>query len=130
TRGRLLDLPHPGPLEGAEVLDTAGLALDVFRAWLAGQGVVTRGGRIEDTATAELARALLWQWVTVRAPLGGGGTLTPEAYRALRRRLAPDDAPEARLLDHLVLSAALPAYFPAEAARLNLTDPPERMPHD
>ena len=130
TRGRLLDLPHPGPLEGAEVLDTAGLALDVFRAWLAGQGALTRGGRIEDTATAELARALLWQWVTVRAPLSGGGTLTPDAYRALRRRLCPDDAPEARLLDHLVLSAAPPAYFPAEAARLNLTDPPERMPHD
>lgn len=130
TRARLLDLPHPGPIDRAEVLDTAGLALDVFRAWLAGQGVVTRGGRIEDTATAELARALLWQWVTLRAPLGGGGALTPDTYRALRRRLAPDDAPEARLLDHLVLSAVPPAYFPAEVAWLNLTDPPERMPHD
>ncbi|UBV44974.1 malate synthase A (plasmid) [Deinococcus taeanensis] len=134
TPQRLLNLPDPGPLDPREVADTAALALDVFQAWFAGRGVVTRAGRIEDTATAELARALLWQWVRVQAPLAGGDRLDRAAYLTLRRTLRPDDAPEAALLDHLVLSAAAPAYFPREAQRLaltpRLTSPAERTLHD
>nr|WP_232337502.1 aldolase/citrate lyase family protein [Deinococcus arboris] len=126
TPERLLALPDPGPLPLSEVQDTAGLALDVFRAWFEGRGVVLRHGRLEDTATAELARALLWQWVGAQAPLADGSRLRPETYLALRRRLCPDTAPEARLLDHLVLSPTAPAYFPQEAQRLGLTPhPPE-----
>ncbi len=121
TRERLLALPDPGPLPAAEVRDTLGLALDVFGAWFAGQGVITRNGRIEDTATAELARALLWQWVRVGAPLDDGSVFDRAAYRTLRRALRPDDTPEARLLDHVVLADAAPAYVPLEAHRLTLT---------
>ncbi|MBZ9714998.1 aldolase/citrate lyase/malate synthase family protein [Deinococcus multiflagellatus] len=128
TPARLLALPDPGPLDPAEVEDTAALALAVFRAWFAGQGVVERAGRLEDTATAELARALLGQWVRVQAPLQDGRPLTPGAYLALRRRLCPDLSPEARLLDHLVLSPTPPAYFPHEAQVLGLCGPGLRAP--
>ncbi|GGL00289.1 malate synthase A [Deinococcus radiotolerans] len=127
TLERLLALPDPGSLPTAEVRDTLGLALDVFGAWFTGRGVITRNGRIEDTATAELARALLWQWVRVGAALDDGTVFDRAAYRSLRRALRPDDAPEATLLDHVVLADVAPAYVPLEAHRLNLT---ERIFHD
>ncbi|WP_288431877.1 aldolase/citrate lyase family protein [uncultured Deinococcus sp.] len=117
---RLTAQPDAGPLPLATVRDTLGLALDVFAAWFAGRGVIVRAGRLEDTATAELARAQLWQWCRVGAALEGGGRLTPAWYLTERRALMPDDHPAARLLDHLVLADAAPAYFPREAQRLGL----------
>ena len=118
TLARLLDLPAAPPLPLETLQDTLGLALDYFRAWYAGQGVMVRGGRIEDTATAELARAQLWQWTQCNAELEDGTQLTPERYRRERRALRPDTAPEARLLDALVLTDAPPAYFPLRAQEL------------
>ncbi|KQR22942.1 aldolase/citrate lyase family protein [Deinococcus sp. Leaf326] len=120
TLTRLTDLPDAGPLPLATVRDTLGLALDVFAAWFAGQGMIVRAGRLEDTATAELARAQLWQWRRVGAALEGGGRLTAAWYLHERRALLPDDHPAARLLDHLVLADAAPAYFPRAAQRLGL----------
>ncbi|MFC5847272.1 malate synthase A [Deinococcus petrolearius] len=120
TLARLTALPDAGTLSPATVRDTLGLALDVFAAWFAGQGVIVRAGRLEDTATAELARAQLWQWCRVGAALEGGERLTPAWYLTERRALLPDDHPAARLLDHLVLAHAAPAYFPREAQRLGL----------
>ncbi|MBB5376881.1 malate synthase [Deinococcus metalli] len=114
----LTDLPTPDVLPVAELRDTVGLALDVFAAWLDGRGVVVRAGRVEDTATAELARALVWQWVKVGARLTDGSTLSPARYLDERRALMPDTAGAAQLLDHLVLSVPCPAYFPQEAQRL------------
>ncbi|WP_207795301.1 aldolase/citrate lyase family protein [Deinococcus koreensis] len=114
----LTDLPTPTLLPLSEVRDATGLALDVFAAWLEGRGVVVRGGRVEDTATAELARALLWQWVRVGAPLDDGTVLSAERYLHERRSLMPDDEGAARLLDDLVLARECPAYFPREAQHL------------
>lgn len=114
----LTNLPFPDILPLNEVQDSISLALDVFAAWFAGRGVIVRKGRIEDTATAELARALVWQWVRVGARLEGGSTLTPERYRQERRQLMPDSEQAAQLLDHLVLAEECPAYFPQEAMRL------------
>lgn len=118
TRARLLDLPRAGPLSPGILSDTIGLALDVFEAWYAGQGVVVRAGRIEDTATAELARAQVWQWVALGSELESGETLTPQRYSQERRALRPDDAPEAKLFDALVLAGECPAYFPRVAQLL------------
>ena len=114
----LTNLPFPDILPLTEVQDSISLALDVFAAWFAGRGVIVRKGRIEDTATAELARALVWQWVRVGAWLDDGSTLTPERYRQERRQLMPDSEQAAQLLDHLVLAEECPAYFPQEAMRL------------
>ncbi|WP_240741781.1 aldolase/citrate lyase family protein [Deinococcus sp. KSM4-11] len=114
----LTDLPTPNHIPVLELRDSVGLALDVFAAWLEGRGVVVRGGRVEDTATAELARALVWQWVRVGATLDDGSVLTRDRYRMERRALMPDNVGAARLLDHLVLSDRCAAYFPREAQGL------------
>ncbi len=94
----------------------------MFEAWYAGKGVVVRSGRIEDTATAELARAQLWQWRSCGAALEGGERLTAQRYLTERRALAADATPQARLLDHLVLSPECPAYFPRAAQLLALQE--------
>lgn len=124
TLERLLDLPAPQPLPLGVLQDTIGLALDVFEAWYAGKGVVVRSGRIEDTATAELARAQVWQWVKYGAELSGDESLTPDRYRAERRALRADDTLEARLLDALVLAEICPAYFPRFAQQLTAQETP------
>ncbi|MFB9994537.1 malate synthase A [Deinococcus oregonensis] len=118
TRERLLNLPEANQLPLETVQDTIGLALAVFNAWYAGRGVVVRHGRIEDTATAELARAQVWQWVGCGAALEGGERLTPERYVQERRAQVHDSAPEARLLDHLVLNEQSIPYFPRAAQHL------------
>ncbi|WP_291424692.1 malate synthase A [Deinococcus sp.] len=115
---RLTNLPDPSPIAVDDVQDAIGLALAVFGAWYEGRGVVVRKGRIEDTATAELARAQLWQWVQVGAVLNDGQPLTPGRYRAERQRLCADPEPAARLLDALVLSGTCPDYFPRVAQQL------------
>ncbi|MFC3831373.1 MULTISPECIES: aldolase/citrate lyase family protein [Deinococcus] len=114
----LTALPTPPAIPVAELRDSISLALDVFAAWLEGRGVVVRAGRVEDTATAELARALVWQWVRVGARLDDGEVLTPARYRSERGALMPDNAGASRLLDHLVLAEVCPAYFPREAQSL------------
>lgn len=118
TLERLLDLPAPRPLPLNVVQDSTGLALAVFEAWYDGRGVVVRNGRIEDTATAELARAQLWQWVKCEAELEGGDKLTSDRYLSERRALAADATAQARLLDHLVLAPVCPEYFPRAAQLL------------
>ena len=39
---------------------------------------------MEDTATAEISRAQLWQWRTRGARLTDGRTVTADLYRAVR----------------------------------------------
>lgn len=124
THTRLLDLPAPRPLPLSVVQDSIGLALAVFEAWYDGRGVVVRNGRIEDTATAELARAQLWQWVGCEAELEGGGHLSADRYLAERRALAADGTAQARLLDHLVLAPVCPEYFPRAAQLLTPQEAP------
>jgi malate synthase len=70
---------------------------------------------MEDTATAEISRAQLWQWIRHAAPLAEGGSMDAERYRRVRdeelARLGGDGggggasryADAAALLDELVL---------------------------
>ncbi|MHA0034532.1 aldolase/citrate lyase/malate synthase family protein [Deinococcus sp. PESE-13] len=125
---RLTDLPDPGSLRLADVREALEIALGVFAAWYRGRGVLVRAGRIEDTATAELARAQLWQWVKVAAALEDGERLTPDRYRQERRAVLGDDEPASRLLDHLVEAQACPAYFPLAAQHLAAQYPVGQRP--
>ncbi|BDP44401.1 malate synthase A (plasmid) [Deinococcus aetherius] len=112
VEARLLAFPHAQKVPLAAVRDTIGVASDYLRAWLAGQGVIVRQGRVEDTATAELARAQLWQWVHRRVHLDDGEVVTPERFEELLAEQTDPQEPAARLLRALVLPESCPAYFP------------------
>jgi len=49
-----------------------------LETWLRGEGRVSLGGRSEDIVTAEVARALVWQWIHHGATLAGGAPVTRE----------------------------------------------------
>ncbi len=88
------------------------VALQYLSAWLAGLGAVGIYNLMEDTATAEISRSQLWQWVHHRAVLDDGREVGPDLYRTIRSEEAEslraidngklDDA--TALLDELVLS--------------------------
>ncbi|GAA5512879.1 malate synthase A [Deinococcus carri] len=119
----LLAFPRAAEVPLSAVREAIGVTTDYFRAWLAGQGVIVRKNRVEDTATAELARAQLWQWVHHRIPLEGGEALTPEYFEALLADSTDPREPAARLLRALVLSGTCPPFFPAAARTLDEVSP-------
>lgn len=93
------------------------VALRYFESWLRGHGAVALGGLMEDTATAEIARVQLWQWLRHRL-------ITRETLHdvidAECTALAGErpDAPvaEAReILERSVLGRELPAFFTTDA---------------
>ncbi len=75
------------PVEGTRT--EAGLrhnirvSIQYLEAWLRGQGCVPLYGLMEDAATAEISRALAWQWMHHRVPLDDGSPLTIERFRAV-----------------------------------------------
>ena len=64
------------------------VALHYLCSWLQGQGAVAINNLMEDAATAEIARAELWQWVKREIPLGST-RLTRDEFR---RRLSVERA--------------------------------------
>ena len=89
------------------------VALEYLAAWLAGSGAVGIDNLMEDTATAEISRAQLWQWIHHRVPVDGAEPLTASSYRRLREEISStlertrtDGLPwrdAAALLDEIVL---------------------------
>lgn len=66
----LLNFTIPGGKiteEGA--LGNVSVALHYLDSWLKGVGAVTLNNLMEDAATAEIARAQLWQWVHHQSPI-------------------------------------------------------------
>ena len=112
----LLDLAVPGGrVTEAGVRNNVNVALQYLEAWLRGAGAVAIHNLMEDTATAEISRAQLWQWIRHRTPLDGGGVVDAALYRRIRdEELAslvgggapspPRLADATALLDELVLS--------------------------
>ena len=111
---RMLDVAIPGGrVTEAGVRNNVNVALQYLEAWLRGFGAVAIHNLMEDTATAEISRAQLWQWLHQGVALDDGTSMTAALYRrvadeelALLRAAAPagarlDDA--AALLDSLVL---------------------------
>ncbi len=119
----LLDVRIPaGRVTEAGVRQNVEVALQYLEAWLQGSGAVAIHNLMEDTATAEISRAQLWQWVRHAAPLAEGGRITAELYRRVRaeeqaalelaRGAAPSKYGEAaELLDDLVLSDAFVEFL-------------------
>ena len=100
------------------------VALVYLAEWLAGRGAVPIHNLMEDAATAEIARAQLWQWVHLQAVSAGGPVVSPELYQQLRaeevRRLSGDGRiPQAAaLLDQLVLDRRFEAFLTLPAYAL------------
>jgi malate synthase len=118
----LLDVRVPGGrITRAGVRNNISVALQYLESWLQGSGAVGIYNLMEDTATAEISRAQLWQWIRHRSPLDGGGAVMTELYRDVRgqevealARERPeaarlDDA--AALLDELVLGETFAEFL-------------------
>ena len=105
-------------------------ALRYTESWLGGQGCVPIFHLMEDAATAEIARAQIWQWIRYpRGVLDNGKKVTIEMFReALARHLLNirdelgDEVYESRhfqaageLLDRLITNKNLPGFLTLEA---------------
>jgi malate synthase len=100
------------------------IALLYLDSWLQGNGAAALFNLMEDTATAEISRAQLWQWVHNEVPLPDGRKVTAELYRELRdRELDALGASQGRLrqaagiLDSLVLSREFVPFLTVAAYR-------------
>ncbi len=82
---QLVDLRVPGGRvteDGAR--QNVSIGLQYLDAWLAGNGAAAINNLMEDAATAEISRSLLWQWRTTGVPLDDGRPLTADRYVAIR----------------------------------------------
>jgi malate synthase len=120
----------PSNFEGAKITEAGvrnniSVALQYISHWLQGQGAVAINNLMEDAATAEIARAELWQWVKFEVTLEEGVKLTRAEFlrrlEAERARYAGGFAKwrindACALLEKLVISEdfceflTLPAY--------------------
>jgi malate synthase len=117
----LLDTRVPGGrVTDAGVRGNVSVALQYLAAWLDGAGAVAINNLMEDTATAEIARAQLWQWVRNGVKTEDGAPVTLERCRsALAEEVARLDRPgrpgrwreAARLLDQLVSAEEFPEFL-------------------
>lgn len=113
TPGELVDLTVPGgSLDEHGIRTNISVSLQYLDQWFAGNGAVAINNLMEDAATAEIARAQLWQWVHRGAQTSDGTVVTRELYQRLRedevRRLGGRGerrfGEALELLDRLVLS--------------------------
>ena len=84
----LLQVPR-GRITEAGLRDNINVAVRYLAAWLGGQGCVPINDLMEDAATAEIARAQLWQWI--HHPTGildEGQNVTTELFLGLLREEA------------------------------------------
>lgn len=73
---------HTGGITEEGVRRNIGYALEYFAAWLNGEGIVRSRNSIEHhAATAEIARAQLWQWFHHGNKFLGGQKAEKEFYR-------------------------------------------------
>ena len=93
---RLLDVRIPrGAVTEAGVRGNVSVALQYLEAWLRGSGAVAINNLMEDAATAEIARAQLWQWIHHghRGRERPAGDARPGARVAARRVGRPGQGP-------------------------------------
>jgi malate synthase len=118
----LIDLGIPAgcvTLDG--VRQNISVALQYLAAWLAGSGAVAIYNLMENTATAEVSRAQLWQWREHGVVLDDGRTMSDDLYEEIRgaelERLRGDGIEDvqldraAGLLDSLVLASEFTPFL-------------------
>jgi len=127
----LLAIPK-GEITEAGLRNNVSVSLQYMAAWLSGNGCVPINNLMEDAATAEIARAQIWQWI--RHPggvLSDGRRVTLELFRSLlrqeRQRLATELGQEryalghfdeaAQLLDHITAAPEFESFLTLAAYR-------------
>ncbi len=86
TGKALLDAQVPGGrITDAGLHSDVSVALQYLEAWLRGSGAVAINNMMEDTATAEIARAQLWQWIRHGVKTEEGAPVTLDRVRRLLR---------------------------------------------
>ena len=81
---QLLDVPATeGAITEEGLRSNVNVAIQYISSWLRGVGAAAIYGMMEDAATAEIARAQVWQWVHHGAELEDGRAITPELVREL-----------------------------------------------
>jgi malate synthase len=135
--------PVPGTRTEAGLRANIRVSVQYLEAWLRGQGCVPLYGLMEDAATAEISRALAWQWIHHGVTLDDGRPLDAERFRAAlsqemgriraevgERRFAEGRFEEARALferistqEEFVEFLTLPAYDLLVGPRAEATTP-------
>ena len=81
---QLLAMPDtPGEVTEAGLRSNVNVGIQYISSWLRGNGAAAIYGLMEDAATAEIARAQVWQWIRHGVALDDGRTVTPELVREL-----------------------------------------------
>ncbi len=120
----LLNTKITGSVTRAGVENNIDVALRYLDSWLSGNGAAAIHNLMEDAATAEIARAQLWQWIKFSAPLEetDGAVMTRYLYEKLKEeamfKLESTDnhVKEAGLiLDDLVLSETFADFLTTKA---------------
>jgi malate synthase len=120
TAADLLSVPAtPGAITERGLRNDVNVGIRYIASWLEGNGAAAIDGLMEDAATAEIARAQVWQWARHRAQLEDGRTVTPELARELADQdldpVARELFEEVALSDEFVQFLTLPAYRRLEA---------------
>ncbi len=97
TAQDLLNVPQ-GQISEAGLRKNVDVAIQYLEAWLRGTGAVPLYHLMEDTATAEISRAQLWQWIHHNAEMADGKpvtldlvkTIMAEELRAIRRTVGDE----------------------------------------
>src|ERR687885_1161654 len=81
TAEDLLEKPE-GNITEEGFRNNVSVGVQYLAAWLAGRGAVPIFGLMEDTATAEISRAQVWQWIhNTHGILDDGTEVTEELFR-------------------------------------------------
>lgn len=85
TADRLIQ-PPTGTRTEAGLRQNVNVGVQYLEAWLGGQGCVPLFYLMEDTATAEISRSQLWQWIHHGARLEDGRTVDAVLFRTTLRQ--------------------------------------------
>jgi malate synthase len=80
---RDLLFPPKGEITEAGIRANMGVSLRYLDSWLRGNGCVAINNLMEDTATVEICRAQIWQWIHHEAQLSDGRRITPELFHTI-----------------------------------------------
>jgi len=113
-----------GKVTTSGVAANVDVALQYIESWLRGVGAAAIYNLMEDAATAEIARAQIWQWIKSKTKTAEGDVVTNALYEKLRdealARLSAQPgnrySEAAKILDQIILSdqfvefLTIPAY--------------------